>query len=95
MKSKILMSSLGAVAALAAGVALAAGSEVATRNSSEVATRNVADAQANLMGTYSRGSGQPADQINLGGNKGQVVGVGSTKPLLRTRNIGTEQLGRR
>ena len=41
MKSKMLMTSLGAAAVLAAGVALAAGTEAVTRST--------ADAEADLM----------------------------------------------
>lgn len=86
MKSKILMSSLGAAALLAAGVALAAGTEAVTRS--------VEVAQSDLMGTYSRASGQPADQINWGENKGQVVGVGSSKPIVGVSSSGPQKAGR-
>lgn len=55
MKSNILMTSLGVAALMAASVALAAGTEVVTRS--------VADAQADLMRTYTNPGGQPAGQI--------------------------------
>jgi hypothetical protein len=94
MKSKILMSSLGAAAALAAGVALAAGTEVATRS--------VEDAQADLMRTYTSPGGQPAGQIKTRSadecfadlirdwdgklTKGQIVGVASSAPVVNARS---------
>jgi hypothetical protein len=103
MKSKMLMTSLGAVAVLAAGVALAAGSEVSSRS--------VGDAQADLMRTYTNPGGAPAGQIKSRSadecyadlmrdwdgklTKGQIVGVGSSKPVVGAQGIGTEQAGRR
>jgi hypothetical protein len=94
MKSKILMSSLGAAAALAASVALAAGSDVATRS--------VENAQADLMRTFTNPGGPPAGQVKSRSadqayadlmrdwdgklTKGQIVGVGSSKPVVGTRS---------
>jgi hypothetical protein len=104
MKSKILMTSVGAVALLAAGVALAAGTAAVTRS--------VEDAQADLMRTYTSPGGQPAGQImsrsadecyadlmrdwdgKLAKAQGTIVGVASSKSVVRSRSIGTEQLGR-
>jgi hypothetical protein len=98
MKSKILMSSLGAAAFLAAGVALAA--------SSEVVTRSTADAQADLMRTFTSPGGPPAGYITSRSadecyadlmrdwdrklTKAQFVGVASSKPVVHTR--GTEDI---
>jgi hypothetical protein len=102
MNSKILMSSLGAVAALAAGVALAAGSEVATRS--------VEDANADLMRTYTTPGGPPAGQVMSRSadecyadlmrdwdgklTKGQIVGVGSSKPIVGVSSSGPQKAGR-
>jgi len=96
MKSKILMTSLGAAALLAAGVALAAGTEVVTRS--------LDDAQADLLRTYTSPGGQPAGQVmtrsaddcyadlvrdwdgKLTKAQGTIVGVASTKPVVGSRN---------
>lgn len=93
MKSKILMGSLGAAAALVAGVALAAGTEAVTRST--------ADAEADLMRTYTTPGGPPAGQVKSRSadecyadlmrdwdgklTKGQIVGVGSTRPAVNSR----------
>jgi hypothetical protein len=96
MKSKILMTSFGAAALLAAGVALAA--------SSEVATRSVEDAQADLMRTFTSQGGPPAGYVKsrsadecyadlmrdwdgkLTKAQGTIVGVGSSKPVVGSRS---------
>jgi hypothetical protein len=96
MKSKILMTSVGAAALLAAGVALAAGTEVVTRS--------VEDAQADLMRTYTSPGGQPAGQIKTRSAderyadlmrdwdgkqtkaQGSIVGVESSPPVVNTRS---------
>jgi hypothetical protein len=94
MKSKILMSSVGAAALLAAGVALAAGTEVVTRS--------VEDANADLLRTFTSPGGQPAGQIMTRSaderyadlmrdwdgklTKGQIVGVVSSKPVVGSRS---------
>jgi hypothetical protein len=93
MKSKILMSSLGAAALLAAGVALAAGTGVVTRS--------VEDANADLMRTFTSPGGPPAGQVTSRSaderyadlmrdwngtlTKGQIVGVASSKPVVGAR----------
>lgn len=96
MKSKILMTSLGAAAVLAAGVALAAGTEVVTRST--------ADMEADLMRTYTSPGGQPAGQIKSRSEaerygdlirdwdgtqtkrQGSIVGVESSAPGVSTRS---------
>ena len=96
MKSKILMTSLGAAAVLAAGVALAAGTEVVTRSS--------ADMEADLMRTYTNPGGPPAGQIKSRSKnevysdlirdwdgsqtkaQGSIVGVESSAPAVNTRS---------
>jgi hypothetical protein len=96
MKSKMLMSSLGAAAILAAGTALAAGPEVVTRS--------VEDAHADLIRTFKSHGGQPAGQIRsrspdecyadlvrdwdgkLTKKQGEIVGVAASAPVVRTRS---------
>ena len=96
MKSKILMTSLGAAAVLAAGVALAAGTEAVTRST--------ADMEADLMRTYTNPGGPPAGQIkSRSANEsyadlirdwdgkqtkgpGAIVGVESSAPVVNTRS---------
>jgi hypothetical protein len=95
MKSKILMTCLGAAAALAAGVALAAGTEVVTRST--------ADMEADLTRTYTNPGGPPAGQIKSRSkdevysdlirdwdgkqtkDQGGIVGVESSAPAVNTR----------
>jgi len=96
MKSKILMTSLGAVAILAAGVALAAGTEVMTRST--------ADMEADLMRTYTSPGGPPAGQVKSRSEAegysdlirdwdgkqtkgpGSIVGVEFSAPTVHTRS---------
>lgn len=96
MKSRIMMTSLGAAAILAAGTAFAAGPEVVTRS--------VEDAHADLIRTFKTHGGQPAGQIRsrsadeayadlmrdwdgrLTKKQGTIVGVASEAPVVRTRS---------
>ena len=97
MKSKMLMTSLGAAAVLAAGVALAAGTEVVTRST--------ADMEADLTRTYTNPGGPPAGQIKSRSqdevysdlirdwdgkqtkkDPGGITGVESSAPLVNTRS---------
>jgi hypothetical protein len=96
MKSKILMTSLGAVAILATGVALAAGTEVVTRST--------ADMEADLMRTYTSPGGPPAGQVKSRSEAegysdlirdwdgkqtkgpGSIVGVEFSAPTVHTRS---------
>ena len=96
MKLKILMTSLGAAAVLAASVALAAGTEVVTRST--------ADMEADLMRTYTSPGGPSAGQIKSRSEaerygdlirdwdgsqtkaQGAIVGVESSAPGVSTRS---------
>jgi hypothetical protein len=96
MKSRIMMTSLGAAAILAAGTALAAGPEVVTRS--------VEEAHADLIRTFKSPGGPPAGQIrsrsadecyadlmrdwdgSLTKKQGTIVGVASEAPVVRTRS---------
>lgn len=96
MKAKILMSSIGAAAVLAAGVAFAEGPEVVTRS--------VEEAHADLIRTFKNPGGPPAGQIRsrtpdecyadlvrdwdgrLTKKQGTIVGVASEAPVVRTRS---------
>lgn len=96
MKAKMLMSSLGAAAMLAAGFAFAEGPEVVTRS--------VEEAHADLIRTFKNPGGPPAGQIRsrsadeayadlmrdwdgrLTKKQGAIVGVSSEAPVVRTRS---------
>lgn len=96
MKSKILMTSLGAVAVMATGVALAAGTEIVTRST--------ADMEADLMRTYTSPGGPSAGQIKSRSkadaysdlirdwdgrqtkSQGSIVGVESSAPAVNARS---------